>query len=284
MNDRVIVSADCGCDLPESLIEKYNIPIMYSYVQTENARFQDINEINSDSIIEYIEHDNIKITSTCAAVEEYRTFFTEQTDSGKQPLIHITLSKKMSHSYNHAVEAAKYVKNVYVVDSGSISSGTGMFVLIAADLARRHAPLKLILNELEKVREHINFGLVLRTTQYITYNSRMSEKTNNLVSFLECKPMAKMKKGAMKISGICYGNEYSYSRKFIHHMLRNRKKIDDYIVIISTSGCSYGLQQFILKEINKKIKWKHVIISNSSATNSCNTGSGSFGIMFMDKK
>lgn len=284
MSDRVIVSADCVCDLPENLIEKYKIPIMYFYVQMENARFQDINEIDSDSMIEYIESDNIKITSTCASVEEYRDFFIEQTDSGKHPLIHITLSQKVSDSYENAKKATKYVKNVHVVDSGSVSSGIGMFTLIAADLAKRHATIDLILHELDMVRDYINCGLVLRSTQCITYNNRLSPKTNNIITFLECKPIVKMKKGLMKVSSLCYGNEYSYSKAFIQHMLRKRKKIDNSVIIIATAGCSYKLQEFIVKEVSKKIDWKHIIINNVSATNSCNTGSGSFGITFMNKR
>ena len=54
MVNKVVVSTDCVCDLPQELVDKYSIPIMYYYMQVGEARFQDINEINSDSVLEYL--------------------------------------------------------------------------------------------------------------------------------------------------------------------------------------------------------------------------------------
>ena len=57
--NRIVVSTDCICDLPAKLIEKYSIPVMYYYITIDKFRFRDIKEIDSNSVLEYLE-DNKK--------------------------------------------------------------------------------------------------------------------------------------------------------------------------------------------------------------------------------
>ena len=72
--DEVLVSTDCVCDLPKELREKYQIPIMYYYIRTKEARFQDTKEITSEELIEYIEEDKKTANSKSASIEEYEEF------------------------------------------------------------------------------------------------------------------------------------------------------------------------------------------------------------------
>ena len=53
----VLISTDCVCDLTKELREKYNIPMMYCYIQTKEARFQDTKEITSEELLELMEED-----------------------------------------------------------------------------------------------------------------------------------------------------------------------------------------------------------------------------------
>ena len=75
--NKIVVSTDCICDLPLKLIEKYSIPMMYYYVTVDKFRFRDIKEIDSTSVLEYLEDDK-RATSNSASEEEYKTFFKEK--------------------------------------------------------------------------------------------------------------------------------------------------------------------------------------------------------------
>ncbi|MBR3921018.1 MAG: DegV family protein, partial [Oscillospiraceae bacterium] len=108
--NKIVVSTDCVCDLPLKLIEKYSIPVMYYYVSIDGFRFRDIKEIDSTSVLEYLE-DNKKATSKSAPEEEYKTFFEENTKEGNI-LIHITSSKQLSDGYKNAFEASKNMENI----------------------------------------------------------------------------------------------------------------------------------------------------------------------------
>lgn len=283
MNKKIVVSADCICDLPENLLKKYSIPTIPFYVSINGARFQDYNELDSSSILEYLEDDEMQVSSSPPTIEEYKSFFENQTEKEKNVLIHISVSNKLSKAYYNALKASENIADVYVIDSGAISHGMGIFVLEAARLARKNATLEIMLEELLKIREKINCTFIIKTTQYIAANNRLNQTISNLISLFRIKPIIKLKPGKLKVSGTAFGGKTLYVRKYIKRTLRNKRNISDKILFISFSGCSEELCELVYKEVSEKIDWKNIYTDNISATNFCNIGSESVGLMFFNK-
>ncbi len=283
MNNNIIISADCTCDLPESLIQKYSIQIVPFYITTGDARFQDYTEVNASAIIEYLENEDEKISSMPASAEEYKEFFRTFSENESKPLIHISISGKISDAYSRAAEAAKGMKNVYVIDSEQASHGMGLFVLAAAYFAERMGSVEEILDELKKIQSKINCSFILKTTRHIANNKRTNQSVSNLLDLFKIKPIIKIKGGRITVGGIFIGSRASYAKKYIETALKNKKAISNTILFITVSGCSEELRQLIYREATKEIKWERVYIQDASATNLCNIGPGSIGVMFYNK-
>jgi len=278
---KIVVSTDCVCDLPLKLIEKYSIPVMYYYITIDNFRFRDIKEIDSNSVLEYLE-DNKRATSMSAPEEEYKTFFEENTKEGNI-LIHITSLKQISEGYKNAFEASKDMENVFVVDSCKISGAMGFLVITAADLAKKGATVEIILKELEKVREKIECSFVLKSADCLTYNSRLDHRISDLFNTLSIHPVMSVRNRKLTFEKFILGNEKLYIRSYIRDVLYHPSDIDDNLLIINTVGFSYEMQQFIVSETKKYVDFKHIYVEKASATISCNCGSGTFGLLFMRK-
>ncbi len=278
---KIVVSTDCVCDLPLKLIEKYSIPVMYYYITIDNFRFRDIKEIDSNSVLEYLE-DNKRATSMSAPEEEYKTFFEENTKEGNI-LIHITSLKQISEGYKNAFEASKDMENVFVVDSCKISGAMGFLVITAADLAKKGATVEIILKELEKVREKIECSFVLKSADCLTYNSRLDHRISDLLNTLSMHPVMSVRNRKLTFEKFILGNEKLYIRSYIRDVLYHPSDIDDNLLIINTVGFSYEMQQFIVSETKKYVDFKHIYVEKASATISCNCGSGTFGLLFMRK-
>lgn len=58
--------------------------------------------------------------------EDFKAFFERYTSAGDE-VVHINISSKISMTHENAAKAASEMKGVYVVDSLSLSSGTGLF-------------------------------------------------------------------------------------------------------------------------------------------------------------
>ncbi|MGN0291975.1 MAG: DegV family protein [Lachnospiraceae bacterium] len=281
--DMVLVSTDCVSDLTPELQERYQIPVMYYYIHTEEARFQDTIEITSDNLVEYMEVDGKRAYSSCASVEEYRTFFEKQMKKTKGEIIHICVAKHVSDAWETATEAAKDLERVHVVNSGHLSGGMGIMVLAAADMAECGAPCEVILEELVRLKDKISTSFIVDSTECLYRNGKIGRRIALFCENLLLHPILKLSKSRMKVAGICIGSRQYFAKTYIRHMLRDKKTIVPDIVFLITAGCSYEFEQFLRREIEKQVPWKRVIVNTASATISCNCGSGAFGVLFLRK-
>ncbi len=150
MDNRVLISADCVCDIPMRMAEEMNISLMYYYIITEEGKFRDKTEVRTEQILEYMEIDGKKAHSAAAKVEDYREYFAGLRKKSNAPIVHICMSRKLSRGCGRAEEAARSFQDIYVVDSKTISGGMGHLVFQAAEMANAGACVEMILTMLEK--------------------------------------------------------------------------------------------------------------------------------------
>lgn len=285
MGNRVLVSADCVCDLPKDLVEKYSISIIPFYVKINGVRFQEGTEVDGRVIREKMKKNETKIVSMPASVEEYREYFSRISNGGEKTVLHISIAGKMSNAYDNAVKAAQDMPNIQVVNSELISLGMGLFALAAAKLAMdEKATPERIVGELEKIRKNINCSFVMRTTKYAADNDKLSQMLATLLDLFRIKPIIRIKNGVFKVRGFCVGGNRSYIRKYIRKTLRNRKNISQQVLTIVHSG---GLEEFrdvITKEISTGMNWENVYVKDLSVASLCSIGLGSFGLTFYGNK
>lgn len=283
MVSKVVISTDCVCDLPEKLVEKFNIWMMYYYMQVGEVRFRDIDEIDSDGILDYMSEGKYEIRSTCANVEEYRSFFDKVSEGGKKTVIHIAIAKGISNGFQNAVDAAKDFPDIHVIDSGMVSSAMGALVLVAADMGQKGATKDIILKRLEDVKNKINCCFVMRSAQGLGRTKRTSKAWRKVCNFLSLHPYIGMKNSAFSLLGFCRGNHEKCITKYMNKCLGNTEKVSDDVLFVLTAGCDYEVEKYILAEVQKRINWKKVYVVKPSATISCNSGSGTFGLAFFYK-
>lgn len=280
--DKVLISTDCISDLPVDIQKEYGIPMMYCYVQTEEARFQDINEITSDNLLEYMQQGK-DAYSCVASEEEYRMYFSELRKKHAGPIIHISTARYVSKGYRVAATVADKLENVYVVDSGQLSGGLGILVMKAADMARKGAVCELILQELERMKEKVSTTFVVDSTSALYRNKRINKRIFQICDLLNIHPILLLKDSKMRSSGISFGNRKRFVKTYLARVLNQPDTIDKEVVFIVSAGCSYEMQQFIKEEVEKKVQFKKLIVTTASATIASNCGAGTFGVLFMRK-
>ncbi len=279
----VLISTDCVCDLPDEYINKYQIPMMYYYITTEAARFQDTFEMTSGDLIEYIEQDGKRAHSGCSSMEEYRQFFLKLREATDKPIIHICMARGVSSAFEFAGKAAEGIEQVYVVDSGHLSGGMAIMVLAAVEMAERGAVCEVILAELEKLKSQVSTSFIVNSTECLALNGKIDERIARLCDFFRVHPILTLQDSQMKVAGVGFGSQQTYARSYIRKTLRKKNKIVPDIVFLITAGCSYEFQEFLKEEISQRVEWQRIIVNAASATISCNCGSGAFGILFMEK-
>lgn len=279
-NSMVMVSTDCVCDIPAPYQKKYDIKMMYYYIQTEEGRFQDISEVSSNNLLEYL-REGKKAYSSSAPKEEYEMFFKTLREKHSGPIIHICMAQHVSIAYEVASEAAVNFEDIYVVDSGHLSGGMAILVLMAADMAQRGASCELILEELRRVRENVSSSFSVSSTESLYRNGRIGKNVFRLCNALLVHPVLNLHDSKMTPSWVCLGKQKTFAKAYLRWALRKKKAINTEIVFLITAGCSYEFQEFLKAEMLKRVPFKKVIVNNASGTICCNCGDGAFGVLFV---
>lgn len=280
---RVIISTDCIADIPEDIVQKLQISMMYYYIRVDQYRFQDLSEMDTEVLIEYIDtHEDYPETG-CASAEEYRDYFHKLCREAAA-VIHLSMARYMSKGYDTACEASADMEQVYVVDTGVTSSSLAILAMYAADLSRRGCPAAVILEALERKKKLQLSTFLVNKTSYMVRGKKMGARIARILDALRLRPVFIAKNSRLNVIGVVFGGDRAAARVYINRLLRNKDAIDTSILFITTAGCTEEFQKWLCQEAKKRVKWDRIILQPASATTSCNWGSESFGLLFARKQ
>lgn len=198
---RIIV--DSSTDVSEKYREKIQfVPLTVRFGDKE---YLDGVEISKHQFYEMlVESDALPTTSqaTPAAFAEY----LESVASAGDSAVVITLSSKLSGTYQSAVLAAEDYPNIYVVDSQSVAIGTGVLAQYAVELAQQGMGAEEIAQVLTQQREKVCVVALLDTLEYLKKGGRISKTVAFAGGMLNIKPVVTIQDGAVALIGKARGS------------------------------------------------------------------------------
>ncbi len=277
----LMITSSSACDLPDSIVRKLKIPIIPFRITTDTGEFKDGVHLDSDEIIRHLSSGKSAVSSPPDEAD-YTEFFAEVLKRSHN-IIHISLTTSMSKDYSAASEAAKSFDNVYVINSESLSSATGMLVLIAYKLMQQELSVEEIVAELETVKHRLKCSFIINTTEYVAKRGLVSERLNKLAMSLNLHPALTIRDDKAKLGGIWFGRTKRAYRKYISSALPADTIPDPEVVFVTYVDIPRDTLKWIEEEIRKNAYFEHVIFQQASAAVSSNCGSGTFGILYFLK-
>lgn len=279
---KLYITADCPCDVPRELLEKYDIKLMYLYIKTPEGRFADTREIDADSLTQYISSDSSKAYAQSGTVEEYEEFFAQILTEAEQ-VIHISVAAYTGKNYEHALAAAKCFDHVKVIDSGMTAGGMGIITLCAARLAKSGVPAIEICKETELMKNRVQSRMILPGTEIFYRNGRMGALPAKFCKTFQLRPYVAMTPKKMKLFAVFSGSLEQVWRQAIRVLLLRKRKISPELVYITHAGCSVKQQEWLRQEVCRRIPFEKVIMQKASFTNACNAGLEAISISYISQ-
>ena len=118
---KIAVSAESTIDLTKELLTEYGIFTVPFTITLGDITEKD-GEITNDRIIAYVNEHKVLPKTSAVNEQQFDEHFKNLLKT-HDAIIHFSLSKELSSAYNNAVSAAKNFKNVYVIDTRSLSTG-----------------------------------------------------------------------------------------------------------------------------------------------------------------
>ena len=140
-NERVALVTDTACDLPQDVLDRHDIRLVSLRVVTTQGEFRDRTEINADQVYEIMK---VELPKTSLPLpEDVSALYRQLKAEGATRILHVCMSGSLSGTYNMVSILADETDDIHVdvVDAQTLSCGTGLLVLEAAECLERSMPV-----------------------------------------------------------------------------------------------------------------------------------------------
>lgn len=279
----IVVTSESVADLSPELVEKYGIAIIPHKVRTEEGLFKDGKEIETQGVLKYMEDPDHVVLPQGPTVREAEEFFAKQLAIANN-VIHISISSKIEHSgYGPALEASKSFDNVFVIDSGHLSSSQGLMAIVAAKMAEEGLSAEQIVKELEAYKKKIHTSFIVDNLDFLSRAGQVGNGTANIVKSLMGRPVLKLRKGKMGVGITYFGAREQAWKAYISSTLSNASAIDTSILFVTYVGLSKRDTDWIREQVEKHVRFDEIYFKQASPAISVNCGPGTFGLLYMEK-
>jgi DegV family protein with EDD domain len=184
------VIADSTCDIPQALIDHYNIKIVPHYVLWGEKQYRDRVDIQPQEFYRNLKNNSIRPTTSQATTQDFLKKYEDAILEGAKELIVLTVSSAMSGAYQMALNAAKLVKiPVHVIDSKGPTMTLGWQTLAAARECESKKDISIILNSVDAVRRKLVQVVGMETMEYLQTGGRIGDAARWIGAKLQIKPV-----------------------------------------------------------------------------------------------
>lgn len=279
---KIIISSDSTCDLSPELIEKYSISIIPLGITLGTDVYRDGVDITPDEIYAHHQKTGELPKTTATNVGECMDYFTQLTKDG-DTVIHFTISSTMSSTYSNNCIAAGEFDNVYIIDAQNLSTGSGLLVLAAAEMAESGMDVKDIIAKLEQLRPCVDASFVIDSLEYLHKGGRCSALAMLGANLLKLKPCIEVKNGSMGVGKKYRGAYGRVLSEYVDERLQDVDSIDKSRVFVTHAGCDPEIVNAVVEQVKSKGIFDELLLTRAGCTVSSHCGANTLGVLFIRK-
>ena len=275
----VRIITDSGIDLPGQADPRLTVlPLGITFGDTTYA---DGVDLTNDRFYELlIESDELPKTSQ-ATPFVYQQAFEDVRAAGDEAVV-ITLSSRLSGTYQSAVTAAADFPEVSVIDSKNVTIGQSLLVLYALRLLDEGRSAGEIADELTAAADRVCLLALLDTLEYLKRGGRIPKSVGTIGELLSIKPVVGVEDGEVVMLGKARGSKNG--RNQLHQQVEKHGIDFGMPVLLGYTGLSQKLLKKYLDD-NRAI-WEDKVaedelpITSVGATIGTHVGPGAIALAF----
>lgn len=282
----VKIIADSTCDLSHDLIEKYDIDILPLFIVLGDKEYMDGRNITPDELYRWSdENKTTPKTAACSgtmAAEVFKKYLDEGCD-----IVCFSIASGMSTTGNVmrlAAEELNASDRVHIVDSASLSTGIGLQVIEAAEMAQQGRSAADIVARIEDIKPRVRASFVVDTLTYLHRGGRCSGVAALLGSTLKLHPKIVVENGRMQASKKYRGKMNAVIRHYVAEMEQDLRDADPQRVFITHSGCDPEVIDMVMQQLQALNCFENIHVTRAGGVISSHCGPGTLGVLFIAGK
>ncbi len=277
----VHILSDSTCDLSDELVKKYNITIIPLYVRLGDNEYKDGVNITPDELYKWSDEHGETPKTAAPSVADIESYLEKDIDD---EYIIFTISSSMSACFNNCRLAADDLEmsdRVFPIDSANLSTGIGLQILRAAELALEGKKAAEIVNEIESIKDKVRASFVIDTLTYLYRGGRCSGVAALVGSALKLHPRIAVENGAMHPEKKYRGNSSKYVMDYVKDMEDSLKSARKDRVFITHSGCDLEIVDRVRAYLESLNHFDEILETRAGAVVSSHCGPGTLGVLYI---
>ena len=284
-----VIIPDVTCDLSEEIRNYFKLDAYipgYTHINDEAIRTTlDWSLISKDKFYSTLADKKNTVSSAAASPEEYYQTFKKYAEQGYD-IISVSISSKISVTYNTAVSAANRIKtdfpdcNIVCVDSLRMSGSFGLLVAYACELKNNGASFDETVAFMNETKHRIHQIGPIDDLTFVARRGQISTGKAIMGNLVGIKPMGDSNAdGYVTVLGKAKGIKKALDAtvRYVKEVATNVE--DQYIFIMHSDREEYALT--LKNKIEAQINCKKVFVSDVFSGCGTNIGPGMIGAYFL---
>ena len=282
MSNKVVIITDSTCDLGEELLNKYDIKFFPLHVNFGTDSYDDITQIKPKEMFEKINSTGTLPTTAAASLGEMMNVFKTYLEQGYD-IVYTGISSQMSVNFQVANLAKEELEadNIYLVDSGNLSTGIGLLLLKAAKFRDQGFSAKEIAEKLEEIVPRVKTQFVIDTLDNLHKGGRCSSVAYVFSKVLRVKPMIVVREKSMQVGAKFIGSITKAQKGMTNLFLKDFDNIDKEFVFITHSFAEEGVKNIKSLISNVSDQIENLYVTEAGCVIGCHCGENCVGILYI---
>ncbi len=282
MNRKILIASDSTTDLSAELIEKHGIKTVPLTVNLGEKSYTDGVDITPDMIYEHYERCGELPKTAAPNISDFSDFFEKYTTEGYD-IVLFTISAEMSSTFNNARLAAEDFDGVYVVDTRNLSTGGGLVLLRAAEMAESGMSAAEIATACSELIPRVSASFVVDNLEFLHKGGRCSALAAFGANLLKLKPCIGVANGKMGVITKYRGRFDAVLEKYITDQIGDGSDIELDHVFVTHAGCDEEINNRCVELVKSLAPFKNVHLTRAGCTVSSHCGRNTLGVLFIRK-
>ena len=277
---KIIIASDSTCDLSPELIDRYGIHILPLGVALGERQYTDGVDIDPDFIYAHYEKTGQLPKTSAVNLADFEDFIAGHTADGSS-VIFFTISSEMSSTWHNAALACEASDRAFAVDTRNLSTGGGLLVIAAAEMAASGMEAADIVARCGELAPCVDASFIIDSLEFLYKGGRCSALAAFGANMLSLKPCIVVKDGKMGVGKKYRGKFGAVLPKYVADRLGDASDVIRDHIFVTHAGCEPAVINACVEQVKAVAPEAEVHITRAGCTISSHCGRNTLGVLFI---
>ncbi len=279
----VRIISDSTCDLSKELLTRYQVEIIPLHIILGENDYLDGCGVTPEDIYRWSDENNLSPKTAAISLEDAEDALRPHVQAGDE-VVCFTISGSMSSTcqvMRMAAEQLHAQDKVHVIDTKNLTTGVGLLVIEAAEMAEKGAAAAEIVAHVKALRPQVRASFVVDTLTYLARGGRCSSVSALMGGALRLHPRIAVADGKMSAGKKYRGRMDSVIRSYVTDMEAELRTAHPARVFITHSGCEEKTIEAVREYLSSLDHFREIHVARAGGVISCHCGPGTLGVIFI---